>query len=78
MSNSYYSGDERSLCLAIIIYLLSNSYYSGNERSLCLAMMTIYLLDNSYSSFRTLLLYICGASATAIYFHATKPFMYHN
>ncbi|NER03409.1 MAG: hypothetical protein F6K17_12720 [Okeania sp. SIO3C4] len=74
MDNSYGSGDKRSPSLAMItIYLLDNSYYSGDERSPSLAIMTIYLLDNSYSSFRTLLLYIWGASAAAIYFHATKP-----
>ncbi|NEP82878.1 MAG: hypothetical protein F6K17_06110 [Okeania sp. SIO3C4] len=55
------------------IYLLDNSYCSGDERSPSLAITTIYLLDNSYSSFRTLLLYICGSSVAAIYFHATKP-----
>ncbi|MDY7002726.1 MAG: hypothetical protein SWX82_01775 [Cyanobacteriota bacterium] len=48
------------------------------SHSSAIAIITIYLLDNSYSSFRTLLLYICGASAAAIYFHATKPLIINN
>ncbi|MDY7006339.1 MAG: hypothetical protein SWX82_21070 [Cyanobacteriota bacterium] len=64
------------------LLLLDNSYCSADSRhSAALrqlyrptkAIITIYLLDNSYSNFRTLLLYICGASVAAIYFHATKP-----
>ncbi|MDY7005132.1 MAG: hypothetical protein SWX82_14620 [Cyanobacteriota bacterium] len=58
--------------------MFGNYYYCPIVMALVIrdrCVWQLLLLDNSYSSFRTLLLYICGASAAAIYFHATEALL---